>query len=526
MPALRLGITALSCAVALACSSKEATDSGSGGASGSGGTATSGGTGGTGTGGGGATDPSGGKGQGGSGATTGGATTGGATTGGAGDSGESGASGASGTGSDTGGSGAGGDAGSSAGGAGGSPGGASGTGGSGAGTGGSGGGKGGVPTFMTRVLAMDHVAEGADAGDIDGDGVIDLVAGPRWYKGPGYALGGTVIANPPTFTRDEYSTFFLTFLDDVNGDGMLDVIGIGDAGGGNGTGTPNAHWYQNPGPQNLTQAWTKTPIYGGLVANESPGLVNLLGDAKKELIFMTNMTAGYATRGSSPTAAWTYTAVTTSTFGTPYVHGLGAGDIDGDGLNDLVERSGWWRQTNSGTWERHAGEFWVGSTSGRPSNWGGAQMPVFDVDGDGDMDVVTALAAHRYGIAWFEHQGTGTNVTFTAHEILPTAAGTGNFSQPHAMVAADVNGDGLTDIIAGKRYYAHPSSNADPGTTDPPVLYWFELQRSGGTATFVPHLIHMDSGAGCNFVARDLTGDGKVDIFTTNKRGTFLHVQQ
>jgi hypothetical protein len=39
-------------------------------------------------------------------------------------------------------------------------------------------------------------------------------------------------------------------------------------------------------------------------------------------------------------------------------------------------------------------------------------------------------------------------------------------------------------------------------------------------------VIHSDSGAGCNFVARDLTGDGKVDIFTTNKRGTFLHVQQ
>jgi hypothetical protein len=132
----------------------------------------------------------------------------------------------------------------------------------------------------------------------------------------------------------------------------------------------------------------------------------------------------------------------------------------------------------------------------------------------------------RYGIAWFEHQGTGAAVTFVAHSVLPTMAGTDNFSQPHAMVAADVNGDGLTDVIAGKRYYAHPSTNADPGTTDPPVLYWFELTRSGGTATFIPHLVHADSGAGCNFVARDLTGDGKVDIFTTNKHGTFLHVQE
>jgi hypothetical protein len=95
-----------------------------------------------------------------------------------------------------------------------------------------------------------------------------------------------------------------------------------------------------------------------------------------------------------------------------------------------------------------------------------------------------------------------------------------------AMVAADVNGDGLTDVITGKRYYAHPSTNPDPGTTDPPVIYWFELQRGAGGATFVPHLIHSDSGVGCNFVARDLTGDGKVDIFTTNKHGSFLHIQQ
>jgi hypothetical protein len=55
---------------------------------------------------------------------------------------------------------------------------------------------------------------------------------------------------------------------------------------------------------------------------------------------------------------------------------------------------------------------------------------------------------------------------------------------------------------------------------------WFELQRGAGGATFVQHVIHMASGVGCNFVARDVTGDGKVDIFTTNKKGTFLHVHQ
>ena len=115
-------------------------------------------------------------------------------------------------------------------------------------------------TFTTRTLSTQHFAEGADVGDINGDGMLDLVAGPNWYAGPNFALGGTVIANPPTFTMNEYSKFFLTFVDDVSGDGRPDVIAIGDAGGANATGNPNAYWYQNPGPAGLGQPWTRYAI--------------------------------------------------------------------------------------------------------------------------------------------------------------------------------------------------------------------------------------------------------------------------
>jgi hypothetical protein len=459
--------------------------------------------------------------------TTGGAGTTGAagTTGGAGTTGAAGTTGGrggatAGTGGGT--AGRGGAGGGSAGTAGG----AAGAGGRGGGSGGTGGGTTAAVTFTTRTLSTQHVAEGADVGDINGDGMIDLVAGPNWYAGPNFTLGGSVMANPPTFTMNEYSTFFLTFVDDVNGDGRPDIVSVGDAGGGNGSGNPNTHVYLNPGPTNLGQPWTKQPLYSGLVANESPNYVNLTGDAKKELVFMTANQLGFARPGASATAPWTFTAISgTTSFNTPYVHGLGVGDIDGDGMPDIVERSGWWRQVAGATWERHAFEFWVGSTSGRSGNWGGSQMQVFDVDGDGDNDVVSVLAAHQYGLAWFEHEGTGASTTFVGRSILPTAAGTGNISQLHSMVAADINGDGLTDVVVGKRYYAHPMSNADPGTTDPPIISWFELQRGAGGATFVQRQIHNNSGAGCNFVVRDLTGDGKPDVFTTNKRGTFLHVQ-
>src|SRR5262245_16162167 len=153
-------------------------------------------------------------------------------------------------------------------------------------------------------------------------------------------------------------------------------------------------------------------------------------------------------------------------------------------------------------------------------------MNVFDADGDADNDVVSVLAAHQYGLAWFERTGSGATATFTAHPILGTARGEENVSQLHSLAVADVNGDGLTDLVSGKRYYAHPSNNPDPGTDDPPVLAWFELRRGAAGVEFVPQVIHADSGAGCNFIVRDLNGDGKVDVFTTNKRGTFLHLQR
>ena len=98
-----------------------------------------------------------------------------------------------------------------------------------------------------------------------------------------------------------------------------------------------------------------------------------------------------------------------------------------------------------------------------------------------------------------------------------------NISQLHALGVGDLNGDGLPDIITGKRYYAHPG-DMDPGGLDAAILSWFELGRDGG-ASFTQHQIHDDSGVGCVFAVRDVDGNGKLDIFISNKKGTFLHRQ-
>jgi hypothetical protein len=152
-------------------------------------------------------------------------------------------------------------------------------------------------------------------------------------------------------------------------------------------------------------------------------------------------------------------------------------------------------------------------------------MYVYDVNGDGKPDVITSLAAHGYGLAWFEQTADG----WKQHLIIgtPTEAGETSvvFSQPHAVVLADMNGDGVLDIVAGKRFWAH-GNHGDPEPMAPAVLWWFELKRAGGHASYIPHLIDDDSGVGTQFFVGDVNGDGKPDVVVGNKRGAFVHTQK
>jgi hypothetical protein len=109
--------------------------------------------------------------------------------------------------------------------------------------------------------------------------------------------------------------------------------------------------------------------------------------------------------------------------------------------------------------------------------------------------------------------------TFTEHLI------DASFSQSHALVLADVNGDNLPDLVTGKRWYAH-GPFGDPGSQQAAVLVWFELHRQAGQASFVPHVIHSNSGIGTQFVATDINRDGRLDVITSNKKGVHVHLRQ
>ena len=124
---------------------------------------------------------------------------------------------------------------------------------------------------------------------------------------------------------------------------------------------------------------------------------------------------------------------------------MGIGDINGDGLMDYVTTYGWWKQpvrAARALWTYHPAELarWGASQGGA----GGAEMGIYDVNGDKLNDVVTALEGHGFGLAWHEQKRDAAGkISFVRHIIMDSAldnnAGGVWFTQPHATSFADIN---------------------------------------------------------------------------------------
>jgi len=357
-------------------------------------------------------------------------------------------------------------------------------------------------SFIKHIVINRFIAEGVAVGDVNHDGKKDILTGNYWYEAPSWKPHMLHIdtLNPVP----EYSTTFLNYSMDVNIDGWIDLIGFDQPGG-------ICVWYENPKNKNVL--W-KRHIILSTAGIENPAFVDVDKDGRNDII-CNDVSAKQVIWLKSPAnendTVWHRFVISSdSTIGTTrYTHGLGWGDVNKDGKNDVIIKSGWWQaptDVKQENWKFYSADFGEDC----------ANMFVFDVDGDGDEDIISS-SAHNYGIWWHEQKKDSAGNTFWQTHVISKL-----FSQSHALVMTDINGDNRPDLITGKRYRAH--NDGDPGAFDLEVLYWFEF-IPGKNPQWIPHLIDDNSGIGLSFVVEDINNDKLPDIVSSNKKDVFFFEQ-
>jgi hypothetical protein len=389
--------------------------------------------------------------------------------------------------------------------------------------------------FRLQRLNDFYYAWSATAADVNRDGVLDVIAGPHYFLGPDYRVSREIYVSRIYNPGAEYAAGAMNIAHDYTGDGFPDVV-VSEG--------RSFVMYVNPGRE--LRRWDRYPAFANTA--EVVAFSDVTGDGAPDVVVLNSgMVSVASVNAADPTSPWTVRPVSGPGYTVTAQHGLGAGDINGDGRADVVTPYGWWEHPSrqsiverpqstvqsplpdaQSQWKYHPVAFGRWPRAG--ASPGGGELRVFDVNGDGLNDVIASLEAHGWGLAWFEQKRAAAGeASWVQHIIMDdlSAKNPGGvaFSEVHAITTADVDGDGIPDIIAGKRLFSHLDSYTDPDPHGDAVLYVFRTvrdKRAAGGASFVPQLVHNRSGVGSMIQTADLNRDGAVEILTATDRGTLI----
>jgi len=348
---------------------------------------------------------------------------------------------------------------------------------------------------MKRCIDLDNQCEACAVFDVDNNGVLDIVCGEFWYEGPDFTKKHKIC--DITYEHG-YVWDFSDYPMDVNGDGYMDIITASWWGGG-------LYWRQNPGADKHKE-WVTHKICD-LPAVETIRFYDIDGDGQVEIfsncpgapVFFIKLT-GF----ENGTVQFTKHIISEENAG----HGLGVGDVDGDGLPEIITPNGIYHMPENGA----AGGLWHFS---REFDLGTTGVPILVHEGN-----LIYGAGHDYGLFWLK-QGKNPDGSRTWQRQVIDGA----WSQYHDMQLVDINNDGKPELLTGKRYMAHNGN--DPGDSGDVFICYYTFEGD----KMYRHMIEYGdpkngaSGVGIYFWTADINGNGRLDIVAPGKEGLYLFTQ-
>jgi hypothetical protein len=333
--------------------------------------------------------------------------------------------------------------------------------------------------------------------DVNRDGRLDIASGGFWYEAPHWQRHFLREVEIIRGRYDDYSNLEL----DVDGDGWTDLISVNYR-------SRSLYWLKNPGPalrENPDAPWTKhvIDVPGPM---ETGRLYDIDGDGQLDILPNgISFAAWYElVRQQAPDGTRRPNFLRHDLPSDVAGHGVGFGDINGDGRGDIVGPHGWLEAPQ----DRRGGR-WLWHPQWQLPPDASVPILVHDVDGDGASDLIFGRG-HRYGLYWLQQgrDASGTP-TWTLHAIDTS------WAQAHSIFLADLTGDGQPELVAGKRYMGH--EGRDPGEYDLGCAYYYQWRSATRTWQRYPIYEGYRAGFGLDPKAADVDGDGDLDLVVADR---------